>query len=301
MNEIVKAIDEYFHMPSGDAGRIFHGRGRCYDGFEGVVIDFYPPAVLITLFSEYPDELINELIASLKTKDVVSSIVIQRRYLPKSPSEIIFGTLPDEHIVTENGIKYSVTLGKIQNSGLFLDMASGRKWLTENAKDKRILNLFSFTCSLSVAALMGDASHVVNFDMARGPLTTGRLNHRLNDIDSSRVEYFAHDILKSWGKIRKKGPFDIVVIDPPSFQKGSFVATKDYTKVIRRLPEFIKPGDIVLAALNSPELDTNFIKDIFSRECPQSLFIERIENPVSFPDVDPESSLKLMLFCIEPS
>lgn len=298
MNEVLKAIDKYFLAPSGDAERIFHGRGRCYDGLEGIVIDFYPPAVLITLFSEYPDAMISSIVNSLKSKTRVESVVIQRRYLPKSPSEVIVGSLPSEHVVTERGIKYSVTLGKTQNSGLFLDMASGRKWLRDNAKGKSILNLFSFTCSISAAALIGEAARVVNFDMAKGALNTGRLNHRLNDIDMSRVEFFAHDILKSWGKIRKKGPFDIVVIDPPSFQKGSFVATKDYAKVLRRIPVFTKPGGLVLAALNSPELNTSFIKDIFEKECPQSTFVERIENPVSFPDIDPESSLKLMLFSL---
>lgn len=296
MTLILEKINTYFHSPAGDAQRIFHGRGQCYPNYEGISIDFYPPAILITLFCEYPEELIHSIVELSKNKRNVESIVIQRRYLTKSPCEVVFGKLPESHIVLEDDIKYSVTLGKSQNSGLFLDMASGRKWLKNNAKDKKILNLFSFTCSISVAALMGEASHVVNFDMAKGALNTGRTNHRINKIDTNRVEFFAHNILKSWGKIKKKGPFDIVIIDPPSFQKGSFVATKDYAKIIRHLPEFIKSNGQILAALNSPELDTEFLKGIFSTECPQATYLKRIENPETFPDVDQESSLKLMLF-----
>jgi len=143
---------------------------------------------------------------------------------------------------------------------------------------------------------MGEAEHVVNYDMARAVLNTGRLNHRLNDIDMNRVEFFSYDILKSWGRIKKKGPYDIVVIDPPSFQKGSFVATKDYAKVVRRMPELLAGDGVIMAALNSPELDTSFIKSVFDNECPQCSFLRRIANPVSFPDSNPESSLKLMLF-----
>jgi len=297
MTDITNKIIHFFCNERNDAERIFHGRGQVFPGFEHVTIDHYPPAVLITFFEHRANEaeLIKSTVEALDIKHV-KAVVIQRRYLPKSPSEIHYGELPHDHVVTENGIKYSVTLGKTQNSGLFLDMVSGRDWLRNNAKGKRVLNLFSFTCSISVAALAGGAEHVVNFDMAKGALNTGRLNHRINDINMNRVEFFAHDILKSWGKIKKKGPFDIVVIDPPSFQKGSFVATKDYTKVIRRLPEFINPGGLVLAALNSPELDTAFIKGIFKKECPQSRFIKRIENPAAFPDTNPECSLKLMLF-----
>ena len=296
MSIISAIISAFFEGASGDAERIFHGRGHCYAGVEGLSIDFYPPAVLVTLFCEYRSELIDQIVGDLKKQNVVNSIVIQKRFLPKAPSEVIYGELPENHIVIERGAKYLVELNRTQNSGLFLDMSEGRRWINENAKNKRVLNLFSFTCSISVAALMGNASHVVNYDMARGVLNVGRINHRINDLDMNRVEFFAYDILKSWGRIKKKGPYDLVVIDPPSFQKGSFVAEKDYRKVVRRIAKLLKPKGQVLAALNSPELNTKFILDMFELEAPHLRFIKRIENPNSFPDIDSERSLKLMLF-----
>ena len=56
MNDIIQSIQNFFTSPQGDAARIFHGRGHCYPGFEDLLIDFYPPVVLITIFKDYPDE-----------------------------------------------------------------------------------------------------------------------------------------------------------------------------------------------------------------------------------------------------
>nr|WP_315980158.1 class I SAM-dependent methyltransferase [Aliamphritea spongicola] len=160
--------------------------------------------------------------------------------------------------VTEGELKFWMQPLKNQNSGLFLDMREGRRWVQQHAEGARVLNLFAYTCGFSVAALAGGAEKVVNLDMSSPALNTGRENHRLNDHDLSRVKFFAHDLFRSWGKLKREGPYDLVVIDPPSFQKGSFVATKDYLKVLRRLPELTGENAKVLSCLNSPELDSQF-------------------------------------------
>ena len=298
MNEILHNINNFFNKTATDTGRIFHGRGHCYPGQENIVIDFYPPVILITLFAETGDKAIETIVTELKEKSYtnIRGIVIQRRYLSQAPCETVFGEIPTNHIVHEGECKFTVRLNHAQNSGLFLDMVSGRLWLKENSQGKRILNLFSYTCSLSVAALHGGAQHVVNIDMSKSELNSGRENHRINDFDMKRVEFFGYDILKSWSRIKKKGPYDLVIIDPPTFQKGSFAATKDYAKIVRRLPQLMPHGGQVLAALNAPDLNTDFIKDIFTLECPEAKFIQRLKNPLSFPEKDPERSLKVLLF-----
>ncbi|MCT7000003.1 class I SAM-dependent methyltransferase, partial [Salmonella enterica] len=82
------------------------------------------------------------------------------------------------------------------------------------AKGLRVLNLFAYTCGFSVAAIEGGAEHVVNLDMARGVLSRGRDNHRLNGHDLSRVTFLGHDLFKSWAKVIHSGPYDLVIIDP---------------------------------------------------------------------------------------
>ena len=90
------------------------------------------------------------------------------------------------------------------------------------------------------------------------------------------------------------GPYGVIVIDPPSYQKGSFIATKDYIKLIRRLPDLLEPQGHVLLCLNAPELDTAFLHAQVAEAAPGLRFVERLANPEAFADIDPEKSLKVL-------
>ena len=125
-------------------------------------------------------------------------------------------------------------------------------------------------------------------------LAIGQNNHQLNGLSEAR--FLAHDLFKSWGKVKRMGPYDIVVADPPSYQKGSFVASKDYARLVRRLPELLAPGGQALLCLNAPELPSQFLLDLVASEAPALRFVRRLENPAAFADVDNERALKVMLF-----
>jgi 23S rRNA (cytosine1962-C5)-methyltransferase len=57
-------------------------------------------------------------------------------------------------------------------------------------------------------------------------------------------------------------------VDPPSYQKGSFIATKDYARLMRRLPDLLAPDGQVLLCLNAPELGTAFLREQMSEIAP---------------------------------
>ena len=231
------------------------------------------------------------------------NLVYQCRAGTWATTQILSGSLPDQHVVTENGDKYLVNLmnRRGKNHGIFLDMANGRGWVRESAalagNGTKVLNLFAYTCAFSIAALNGGASEVVNVDMSHGALKIGQRNHELNNIPNGRSRFLSHDIFKSWGKIKKLGPYDIIVVDPPSYQKGSFVAKKDYGKLIRRLPTLLSQnGGKVLLCLNAPELGTEFLSSLVEAEAPQLQFVERLANPDRFPVISDERALKVMVY-----
>ena len=99
-------------------------------------------------------------------------------------------------------------------------------------------------------------------------------------------------------KIKKMSPYDIVIIDPPSFQKGSFVATSDYIKIIKKLDFILPIGGVVLACLNDPFLSSNFLIDIFKKEAPNFEFLEKLENVDEFLVENEEKALKNLIFLI---
>jgi 23S rRNA (cytosine1962-C5)-methyltransferase len=127
-------------------------------------------------------------------------------------------------------------------------------------------------------------------------LSRGRENHRLNDHDLSRVSFLGHELFKSWGKVKKTGPYDLVIIDPPSFQKGSFALTRDYQKILRRLPELLTENGVVLACVNDPAIGPDFLVQGMEAEAPELRFVERLENPPEFADIDADAGLKALVF-----
>ena len=290
--------------PPEETRRLFHGRGRCWPGLEQLTVDWLQGVVLVSLFKE-PDaaalQALKALLINLAQTPVwqasgAHTLVLQHRYTLQSDTEWLVGEAIDEWTLTEGGLRYRVDLGRKQNNGLFLDMRYGREWVKAHAQGKRVLNLFAYTCGFSVAAIEGGAEHVVNLDMSRAALSRGRDNHRLNGHDMSKVTFLGHELFKSWGKVKSTGPYDLVIIDPPSFQKGSFLLTKDYQRVVRRLPELLSENGLVLACMNDPSLGSDFLIGGVTEHALGLRFEQRLANPPEFPDADPECGLKALVF-----
>lgn len=281
--------------------RIFHGRGGLYDGLKHLTIDSVNKEILsVALYFEEANEA--ELIEMLKNfvdNSAYTTLVVQRRYLKGAPSEVLRGEVPEDLVILENGMKLKLNLLSNKNTYYFPDMKNGRAFVRENAKEKHVLNLFSYTCAFSVAAKFGGASSVVNVDMSKGALKVGMANHSINSLDPKGVSFLPYNILKSFAALKKKGPYDLIIIDPPSFQRGSFEATKDYEKLIVKLPQLAAEKCILLSCLNSPDLESSFIIEMMQRFAPTFKFIERLENLEEFKSADETRSLKNLVFIRE--
>lgn len=296
IENLKKLIQNNLENKTFEIKRVFHGRGNFYEDFNYLTVDSLNEILFATFFEESSDE--NEIIKALK--DIANAynyktFIVQKKYKKDELNEAIIGEIPPFYIVVENGLKYKINFFN-KNIGIFLDMKIGREYISSICKDKNVLNLFSYTCAFSVVAINAKAKQVVNVDMAKGALTTGRENHHLNNLDTKKVKFMPYDILKSWNRIKKEGPYDIIIIDPPSFQKGSFAATKDYEKIIKKLPELVSENCIVLSCLNAPELDSDFIKQKFEEFAPTFKFEKRLENLKEFITNNEEKSLKNLIF-----
>lgn len=295
-------MQQYIHWPeTNEAQRLFHGRGHAYPGFEHLNIDWYQPLILITLYKEVDHTWLQQLAVELLERvSGAESVMVQYRYLKNGPFECLQGQAQDKLQLQEMGLKYWLTLDNRQNTGIFLDMANGRRWVREQAADKRLLNLFAYTCAFSIAALAGGAQKVVNVDMSRSGLSAGRENHRLNNQDLSRVVFEGVDIFKSFGRLKKHGPYELIICDPPSFQKGSVDIKRDYAKIIRRIPQLAVPGAELLLCLNSPDLDEHFLLDEVAEHCEDCRYVERIANPDVFVEAQQGKGLKVLRFIYQP-
>ena len=287
-----------------DAQRIFHGRGGLYPGCEHLALDAFPPVMVLTSFAPLDEAALQTIQAALAARwqqlEPARPLnwVYQCRSEGKTETRLMAGSVPSPHEVSEDGARFRVHVQKGQNHGLFPDMAEGRRWVRAHAARHpglKVLNLFAYTCAFSVVALQAGARQVVNVDMSHGAMAIGQQNHQTNGLRAG-ASFLVHDIFTTWGKINRAGPYGLVILDPPSYQKGSFVATKDYARLMRRLPDLLDNGGHALLCLNAPELDTAFLQDQMRALAPDLRFVERLANPAAFADVSQERALKVLVY-----
>lgn len=266
------------------AQRIFHGRGHAYKNLEHITIDLLDPLILITLFAPVSNTDLALLVKELSLKFTkCKSIQVQHRYHKSWEVDCIFGSSIHQLEILENDLKYKLEIKSGANTGLFLDMKNGRNWIQQNSKDKHVLNLFSYTCGFSVAALAGGAKSVFNIDMSSPFLNIGRENHRINNLCLDTIRFEKLNIIKSFGRIKKQAPYDLIICDPPTFQKGSIDLSRDYPKLIRRLKDFVSDKGFLVLCINTPNIGSltgrEFLIKILEEEASGFELIDEIKPP----------------------
>ena len=298
-------IEHIFSTDFTDAQRLFHGRGHAYPHLNHINVDWLSPVILITLYQAVDKTWLMEQAEALKALiSECHSVQVQYRYEKFAPTQVLLGEEITSTIVTEHGLKYHIEFGKAQNTGLFLDMRNGREWLRQRSAGKNVLNLFAYTCAFSLNAIAGGATKAVNIDLSKASLSKGRENHQLNELakkQGKQVVFEGVDIFKSNSRIKKYGPYDLLVCDPPSFQKGSVNIERDYAKIIRKIPQWMNAGASLMLCLNSPDLDDEFLKAEVARECPDCHFEGRLDNPDAFKEAHQGKGLKVLIFTYQPS
>ncbi|MBL4865199.1 MAG: class I SAM-dependent methyltransferase [Pseudomonadales bacterium] len=305
-----------------EARRLFHGRGLCYPEFDFFTVDWFTPALLFIFYKKPDESELEKLRADIDEwfnlgVVGVATVVLQHRWAKFVETIVLGDDLPSPHHVQENGLNYRVNLSANQNIGLFLDASTIRAWVRQNAANKVVLNLFAYTCSFSVVAIAGGAEKVVNIDMSKGALSTGEINHALNkqDDDINEVHksdsrghsknrkkpfFLSHNIFKSWGKLRKLGPYNLIIVDPPSYQPGSFVASKDYIKIVSKLTQLLQPEGLVISVLNSPQLGFDFLREAYRNHAPELEEIRVLAPPKNFEEIDENKGLKVIIYRLRP-
>jgi 23S rRNA (cytosine1962-C5)-methyltransferase len=286
--------------------RVFHGRGRFFPALESINIEWYPPVLFVQCYEgELGSDVRSALEQVFEAHANVETVLIQSRPWPDVENQILFTrrieeqSLPLEfHTPLTEELVCHVSLGKNRNTGVFPDMRSGWAWVQEHAAGKRVLNLFSYTSVFSLFALKGGAKKVVNIDMCGSATKTAQLNHELNDLLDERVSIWKKNILKSNSQIAKQSKFDIIVLDPPPFHKGSFKGWSDYQKLLRRCRNYLKDGGIILAALNNQQVTfAEFASDILETiEAPAT--IKQLALNEEIKELEPDKGLKLALIAL---
>ncbi len=203
--------------------------------------------------------------------------------------------IPESFLVREHDLHFSVRLNKQQHVGLFLDQRDSRRRIASIVKNKRVANLFAFTCSFSISALSGGAEVVFSVDLAAGCLKLGRKNIAINQLTSGGKAKFIKEDARKWlaRQLRKKQndpehyvPFDVIICDPPVFAssgKGkSFHVEKEWPKLAGEVWEILAQKGTALFSNNHQKGSESFYFDTLQQRFSR---VTRIKPPMDFPQI----------------
>ncbi|HEY3666198.1 MAG TPA: class I SAM-dependent methyltransferase [Polyangiaceae bacterium] len=234
------------------------------DGLPGVCVDRYGDFAVLSLSSDEASARAQEL-ADLLFEYGARGVYLKQRaradlrreaHAELAPKAPIAGLpVPGELIVQENHARFGVTLDEGLSSGLFLDQRDNRRKIAAFCGGRRVLNLFSYTCSFSVYAALASAERVTSVDLSGPALARGRENFKLNGLDPEAHSFVQTDALEWLVRAGKRGErFGVVILDPPSFStsgKGkTFRVADGYQRALALVFGVLEPGGRVLAVTN---------------------------------------------------
>ena len=263
---------DFFADIKTTAFRVFNGEG---DGVGGVTIDYFDGFYLFTWYSLGIYELKDEILEAFKRSVDYKGIYQKKRFDGKGKylddkDDFLFGQkAPEPLIIKENDVKFAIYLDDGAMVGLFLDQREVRKTIRDKyAKDKTLLNTFSYTGAFSVFGAVGGAKKTTSVDLAKRSISKTSEHFSINNIDPKEQNIIVEDVFNYFKyAVRKKMLFDMVVVDPPSFarsKKHTFSANKDYVKLLKEVIQITNRGGVIVASTNSANFSMMRFHDFIS-------------------------------------
>ena len=216
--------NKYVLSADTTACRLIYGES---DGLPGFIVDKYNDSLILQVTTAGAENLkpifLEALIDVVKPKMVYEKSPGQNRViegLKDKGAELIFGEFREEELINENGIKYYVNFITGQKTGFYLDQRMNRLRTREYIKNKRVLNLFSYTGGFSVSSIFGGADYVHSVDSSSSAIEISKRNFEINKIREDMHEETCVDVFRFLGEM-KPGSYDVIILDPPAFVKSN--------------------------------------------------------------------------------
>ena len=134
--------------------------------------------------------------------------------------------VPSSWQIKYRDLVFNLKLMSFKHTGLFPEQAYNWNYIIDKIKsskrnDVKVLNLFAYTGAASVAALSAGAS-VVHVDSSRGMIDWAKENVKASGLEDRPIRFLQDDVIKFVKReIRRGNKYDIIIMDPPSFGRGS--------------------------------------------------------------------------------
>jgi len=251
--------------PVATAYRLVHGEG---DGLPSLIVDRYDRWLVVQLLSAGLETFRAEIVSALVKLTGCAGIIARndasvrvREGLSRNV-EVLYGEVPDEVTVEENGVKYVAALRTGQKTGAFLDQRENRALVASVARG-RALDLFSYHGSFALHLARG-ASAVTSVDSSGPALARGQQNAALNLATNIEfVEADAFEFIRA--EVQAGRRYETIVVDPPAFAKNRASlagATRGYRDLNLHAMRLLAPGGLLFTASCSYHLTKPLFLDM---------------------------------------
>ncbi len=240
------------------------------DFLPGLIVDRFGDYLVVQMatagMDRVKDDIQQALEQCLKPKGILFKNDHSARELEQLNSYVdAVGDVPEFVELRENNVNFIAPVLQGQKTGWFYDHRNNRQYLQSIAKDKRVLDVFSYVGSWGIQALAAGAHEVTCVDASEFALDVAEKNAELNGVLDrfQGIEGKAIQVLKSLIEAGEK--YDIVVLDPPAFikrkkdQKSGEAAYYHTNELAMRL---LKRDGILVSASCSMHLAENKLTDL---------------------------------------
>ena len=133
--------------------------------------------------------------------------------------------LPSAWQVKYKDLVFNIKPMGFKHTGLFPEQAVNWDWMINKIKNSnkeiKVLNLFAYTGGATVACLSAGAS-VCHVDSSKGMVSWAKENVTSSGLQDRKVRYIVDDVVKFVNReIRRGNKYDAIIMDPPSYGRGT--------------------------------------------------------------------------------
>ncbi|EKE07920.1 MAG: hypothetical protein ACD_17C00452G0001 [uncultured bacterium] len=130
--------------------------------------------------------------------------------------------LPKTWTVMHGGVAFQISLTDFGHLGVFPEHSDLWEWMRRQIKpQRRVLNLFAYSGGVTMAALQ-EGCEVCHLDASKGMIEWAKENAKLNQLQQAPVRWIVDDVFKFLKREKKRrSSYDGIVLDPPTFGRGS--------------------------------------------------------------------------------
>ena len=133
--------------------------------------------------------------------------------------------MPENWQIKYKELTFNIKPMGFKHTGLFPEQAVNWDWMIAKIKnsqrDIKVLNLFAYTGGATVACSYAGAS-VCHVDSSKGMTTWAKENVASSGLEKRPIRFIVDDVVKFVNReIRRENKYDAIIMDPPSYGRGT--------------------------------------------------------------------------------